>query len=127
VPTSVAGPKGNYTHPGGFITSGTVVYSTSLVTDTSCGPAVTNCPGKPQTPTGLPKPSVWTSSGWNATVSKPVAPTGYTPTGYAPAVPSANVTKSPTPIVPVSPGAGDKIRVGGAMFVVMVAGFALVL
>ncbi|RPA95832.1 hypothetical protein L873DRAFT_1792057 [Choiromyces venosus 120613-1] len=110
----------------GFVTSGTVIYSTSMVTVTSCGAAVTACPGRPQNTTAPhpPPATTWISPVWNATVSKPAVPTGSTP-----AAPSTNVTKSSpsAPVIPISPGAGDKIRVGGAMFVVMVAGFALLL
>ncbi|KAG0643320.1 Ser-Thr-rich glycosyl-phosphatidyl-inositol-anchored membrane family-domain-containing protein [Tuber brumale] len=117
VPT-YAVPSGTHTAIGGLHTSGTVLYSTSLVTVTSCGPAVTNCPGKPYTTPA----AVWTSPAWNATVTKLA-----NPTGYPSAIPSTNVTKPSTPVIPISPGAGDKVRVGGVMLVVMVAGLALLL
>lgn len=87
---------GGYPTNGGYVTSGSVVYSTSMVTVTSCGPAVTNCPYK------------------NSTTTTPIYPV---PTTYT--YPNATVT----PIV--SPGAGEKVRVGGAMVVVFLAGLSM--
>ncbi|KAG0138325.1 Ser-Thr-rich glycosyl-phosphatidyl-inositol-anchored membrane family-domain-containing protein [Tuber indicum] len=117
VPT-YAVSSGYPTAIGGLVTSGTVLYSTSMVTVTSCGPTVTNCPGKPYTTPA----TVWTSPAWNGTATKLA-----NPTGYPSAIPSTNVTKPSIPVIPVSPGAGDKVRVGGVMLVVMVAGLALLL
>ncbi|CUS15065.1 unnamed protein product [Tuber aestivum] len=116
--SSVYVPSSSTTATSGYVTSGTIIYSTSMLTVTSCGAAVTNCPGKPYT-----TPPVWINPASNTTVSKPVYPTG----GYPTAVPSTNVTKPSVPVIPVSPGAGDKVRVGSVMLVVMVAGFALLL
>lgn len=118
------------------VAAGTTTYSTRIVTITSCGTAVTNCPAithlssaaavtsAPVVVTSAP-PAVappvvsWSNSTLITTSSTPagvIASTGFGASTVATAIPTLT-----------NPNAGDKIRVGCAMGAVLVAAFGMFL